>query len=199
MCRLHRPQKEVPFIIKRKAERQLHFTDDTRLRSRTTMLRTVIDAAPPAPRQAFSMSVTFVKRNKPTDKSWQVTLQGKVRPRSFCAFLRRIMSSLTASPLFLFALLPQVFKETGHGAPHVETQEEVRQPGCPIAAAVQHPCITLNSSCQVCKCTQLQRPCSIRDNPSRYCNTALRALRARPSHWAQGPSVAKPSCTRCRA
>ncbi len=25
------------------------------------------------------MSVTFVKRNKPTDKSWQVVLQGKVR------------------------------------------------------------------------------------------------------------------------
>lgn len=40
------------------------------------------------------MSVTFVKRNKPTDKSWQVTLQGKA------------------------------FKESGHGGPHVETPEE---------------------------------------------------------------------------
>ena len=33
------------------------------------------------------MSVTFVKRNKPTDKSWQVTLQGKVWPSNHYYFL----------------------------------------------------------------------------------------------------------------
>jgi hypothetical protein len=33
------------------------------------------------------MSVTFVKRNKPTDKSWQVTLQGKVWPSIHYYFL----------------------------------------------------------------------------------------------------------------
>jgi hypothetical protein len=83
------------------------------------------------------------------------------------------MSRLTASPLFLFALLPQVFKESGHGAPHVETQEEVRQPGSQLLLQCRHPCIALSSSCQVCKCTQLQHPCSIRDNPSRCCSQGL--------------------------
>ena len=76
------------------------------------------------------MSVTFVKRNKPTDKSWQVTLQGKVRPSNatvsllgtFC--LSSLYHTLRHIHLLMFPFA-QAFKESGHGGPHVETQEEV--------------------------------------------------------------------------
>ena len=46
------------------------------------------------------MSVTFVKRNKPTDKSWQVVLQGKVRVQ--CVTRGYAMRGSTTKTVFVF-------------------------------------------------------------------------------------------------
>jgi hypothetical protein len=45
------------------------------------------------------MSVTFVKRNKPTDKSWQVVLQGKVRVQCVTRRYEMRGSTKTRNPL----------------------------------------------------------------------------------------------------
>jgi hypothetical protein len=48
------------------------------------------------------MSVTFVKRNKPTDKSWQVVLQGKVRVQCVTRGYAMRGSTTKTNHLFVF-------------------------------------------------------------------------------------------------